>query len=302
MDNLKTYVYRFKDYLITERKLSKNTTDAYYNDLNQFIEYLLTRENILIIEEVFNIDTLDNFLIWLYGKGITGRSIIRKISSLSIFLRFLKIEGLINDNPSFLLNRPKTIKSLPKYLSVEEIEKFINAFDTSKPEGIRDRALFELIYSCGLRVSEVSSLNIGSVYFKESILQVFGKGRKERYVPIGERAKYELENYLKKGRPFLEKKRKYTDALFLNFRGDRITRKGIWKNLKEKALIAGIESNRICVHTLRHSFATHLLQNGADIKSIQELLGHKNIITTEIYTHLNMENIKENYNKYHIFG
>ena len=153
-----------------------------------------------------------------------------------------------------------------------------------------------------MRVSEVSALNIGSIYFKESILQVIGKGKKERYVPIGEKAKKELNNYLKKGRPFLEKKGKNIDALFLNFRGDRLTRKGIWKNLKEKALIAGIELDKISVHTLRHSFATHLLQNGADIKSIQELLGHKNINTTEIYTHLNMEHIKENYNKYHIFG
>jgi len=262
---------------------------------------LLTVDKLFSINDAFNIEILDDFLIWLYSKRIIAKSIIRKISSLSIFLRFLKLEGIIKDNPSFLLNRPKTVKRLPKYLTVEEIEKFINSFSNTKPEGIRDRALFELVYSCGLRVSEVSGLNVGSVYFKETILQVFGKGSKERYVPVGERALIELKNYLKNGRPLLEKKRKNTNALFLNFRGDRLSRKGIWKNLKEKAIIAGIDKEKITVHTLRHSFATHLLQNGADIRSIQELLGHKSIITTEIYTHLNMTQIKENYNKFHLY-
>lgn len=302
INDLKTYVYRFKDYLVTERSLSKNTVSAYYNDIMQFVEYLHGNINFIDIEEVFNIELLDNYLIWLYGIGIVAKSIVRKLSSLSIFLKFLKIEGIIKDNPSHLLNRPKAAKVLPKYLSLEEIEKFIASFDKLKPEGIRDRALFELIYSCGLRVSEVSGLNISSVYFKESILQVIGKGNKERYIPIGERALIELKNYLKEGRPFLEKRNKKTDALFLNFRGERLTRKGIWKNLKHNALIIGIDLKKISVHTLRHSFATHLLQNGADIRSIQELLGHKSIVTTEIYTHLNMSHLKESYKKYHFYG
>lgn len=299
LEEIKIHSYRFRDYLISERKLSENSTSAYYNDICQFLTYLKTREDIANNEDIYNIETLDAFLIWLYENGITSRSIVRKMSSISIFLKFLKIEGVIKENFSYLLNRPKTSKKLPNYLSVKEVEAFIDAFDITKPEGIRDRTLFELIYSCGLRVSEVSDLNVGSVYFKESILQVFGKGNKERYVPIGERAINELNNYLKNGRPFLEKDKKKTDALFLNYRGERLSRKGIWRNLKIAAILAGIKNKNFSVHTLRHSFATHLVQNGADISSVQSLLGHKNIVTTEIYTHLDMEHIRRVYNKYH---
>ena len=248
--------------------------------------------------DLTNVELLDNFVISLYGKNISPKSIVRKLSSLAIFFKFLKIEGIIEENPSYLLNRPKTGKKLPNYLTVLEIEKFIDAIDLNKPEGMRDRALFELVYSCGLRVSEVSSLDVGSIYFKESILCVFGKGSKERYVPIGERAIVELKTYIKNGRPKLLKKNKLANALFLNYRGDRLTRKGIWKNLKIIAMLAGLEEKKFSVHTLRHSFATHLLQNGADIRSVQELLGHKNIITTEIYTHLDMNYIRGAYKKY----
>ena len=250
------------------------------------------------IEDAFQISILDDFLIWLYQKGLEPKSIVRKLSSLSIFLKFLKIENIITENPAYLLNRPKVGKKIPNYLAISEVEKFIEYFDQTKPEGIRDRALFELVYSCGLRVSEVSALNIGSVYFEESILQVFGKGSKERYVPIGQTALKELKKYLNHARPLLERKNKRSEALFLNFRGERLTRKGIWKNLKIAAGMVGIDISKFSVHSLRHSFATHLLQNGADIRSVLELLGHKSIVTTEIYTHLNMNHIKEVYNKY----
>lgn len=296
-EDLQNLVYRFKDYISSERNLSKNSIDSYYSDILQFYEFLSNVNTPGDISGFFEIDILDEFLIYLSNKEIVNRSIARKISSVSLFLKFLKIEGVIEKNPGFLINRPRIGKKLPQYLTVSEIEIFINNFDIKKPEGIRDRALYELMYSCGLRVSEISDLNIGNVYFKERILQVFGKGSKERYVPIGEKAIVEINNYLENGRPFLLKN-KQSDALFLNFRGERLSRKGIWLNLKLNAALAGIKKE-ITVHSLRHSFATHLIQNGADIRGVQALLGHKNISTTEIYTHLDLSNLKESYNKFH---
>lgn len=300
IENIKIFIYRFKDYLVSERKLSKNTVSSYYKDLSQFLDFIKEDTEINDIAKATDIESLDKYLIWLYSKGMTSRSIVRKLSSITLFLKFLKIENVIEDNPSSLLNRPRIDKKLPKYLTLDEIESILNTFDISKPDGIRDRTLFELIYSCGLRVSEVSLLNVGSVYFKESILLVFGKGSKERYVPIGERAIKELKNYMTSARPLLVKKRKKSEALFLNYRGDRISRKGIWKNLKKALFSTDIEHKDISVHTLRHSFATHLIQNGADIRSVQALLGHKNIVTTEIYTHLNTEHLRKVYEKYHV--
>ncbi len=296
-EEIKLFVIRFKDYLLSEKKLSDNTNYAYYEDVWQFYEYLKDFEY-NEIEEYFTLNVIDEYIIYLYNKGITTRSIARKLSSISLFFKFLKLEEIIKENPSYLITRPKISKKMPAYLTVEEVEKFINSFDITKPEGIRDRAIFELIYSCGLRVSELCSLNLSSLYVKERVLQVIGKGSKERYVPIGERALDEINFYLKNSRPFLEKKNKKTEALFLNFRGDRISRKGIWKNLIINAKLAGIEKH-FSVHTLRHSFATHLIQNGADIRAVQMLLGHKSITTTEIYTHLDVEYLKESYKKFH---
>ena len=277
--------------------MSDNTNYAYYEDIEQFYNFLKEVDS-EDIKDNFTLDKIDGFLVSLYQNNISTRSIARKMSSISLFLKFLKIENIIDENPSSLINRPKLSKKEPIYLTIDEVELFISSFDIKKPEGIRDRALFELIYSCGLRVSELSELNIGSVYFKDRLLKVFGKGSKERLVPIGERAINEIEFYIKNSRPFLLKKNKKTDALFLNFRGERLTRKGIWKNLKQAAKLAGIKKN-FSVHSLRHSFATHLVQNGADLRAIQMLLGHKNINTTEIYTHLDISNLKESYNKYH---
>lgn len=291
-----TLTYRFKDYLISERKLSKNTVYSYYSDIEQFLQYI--NEN-KINEDFFSLETLDNFTIWLYQRGLTSRSIVRKLSSISLFLKFLKLEGIVTENKSYLLNRPKIDKKLPVYLTLEEIEKILNSFDNNTPEGIRDKALFELIYSCGLRVSEVASLNLSSIYLDESLVKVLGKGGKDRFVPLGERARKEIEKYLTCSRPKLLKKK--TDALFLNFRGERISRKGIWKNLKLACIKAGIDAKSITVHSLRHSFATHLLQNGADLRTVQALLGHANIITTEIYIHLDLDDLRDAYYRFNSF-
>lgn len=298
-DELKILGIRFKDYLISEKHLAENTVYSYYHDIKQFIEYLTNNTDTTDITNVFTLETLDNYVIWLHSSDISQRSIVRKLSSLSIFFTFLKIEGVIGESVMHLMHRPRLDKKLPSYLSTEELESLINAFDTSKPEGIRDRTLFELIYTCGLRVSEVSTLNITSIYHKEMILQVIGKGDKERYVPLSNRALNEINNYLQNARPRLLKKDKFIDALFLNYRGDRLTRKGIWKNLKKAALIAGLIPEKLTVHALRHSFATHLIQNGADLRSVQTLLGHKSILTTEIYTHLDVKHLEEAYSRYH---
>lgn len=295
---LKDYVFQFKDYLLSERKLAKNTVKSYYQDVLQFYEFLSLMEKYSKLEEYFSIDNLDEYLIYLGNKQLENRSILRKISSISTFLKFLKIEGVIKKNNSYLIDRPKTRQKLPEYLTLDEVERFIDSFELKKPEGIRDRTLFELMYSCGLRVSEISALNIDDFYQKERILRVFGKGNKERYVPVGERAVREILYYFKESRPLLEKKYKNNFAFFLNFRGDRLSRKGIWRNLKINAGLSGIKKD-FTVHSLRHSFATHLIQNGADIRSVQVLLGHKSINTTEIYTHLNIEHIKETYDKFH---
>jgi integrase/recombinase XerD len=298
LDELKTSNYRFKDYLATERKLSKNTVDAYYSDILQFIDYAAMQENISNLSDLFKLEFLDYFLIFLYNKGLEPKSIVRKLSSLSVFIKFLKIEGIITDNKSHLLNRPKTPRRLPVYFTVEEIEKFLNTFGQDTPAGVRDKTLFELIYSAGLRVSEVSGLNVTSVLFNQRLIQVIGKGDKERYVPLGERAMTELKNYISTARKILLKNKK-SDALFINYRGDRLTRKGIWKNLKAALIKAGLNYKKFNVHTLRHSFATHLIQNGADLRSVQALLGHKSIITTEIYTHLDIDYLHTAYEKYH---
>lgn len=300
-DDFVTLTYRFKDYIISERKLSRNSVYSYYSDIEQFLEYIKENNNEFLLREIFSLDFLDLFVVWLYNKNIKSRSIVRKLSTISLFLKFLKLEGIIKENNSYLLNRPKIDKKLPVYLSLEDIEKLLESFDKNIPEGVRDKALFELIYSCGLRVSEVSSLNVSSIYFDEDLIKVFGKGGKDRLLPLGDRAKNELKRYLEYARPILDKS-KNNDALFLNYRGDRLTRKGIWKNLKIAAVKAGIDFKKITVHSLRHSFATHLLQNGADLRTVQTLLGHSSIITTEIYTHLDLTDLRKSYDKYNVRG
>ncbi len=303
-EELENSLFQYKDYLFSERRLSKNTILSYYSDVRDFYNYLTDtnsnglKEEINNFESLFTLKIVDEYIIFLGSTEISARSISRKISAISLFIRFLKLEGKISNNISHLIERPKVIKKIPSYLTIEEVELFINSFDEEKPESLRDQALFELIYSSGLRVSELSDLDIDSVYKNDGVIRVFGKGSKERYIPIGNRALNLLEKYLNDSRPLLYRKKKPTKALFLNFRGERLTRKGIWSNLKIKAKILGIKKS-FSVHTLRHSFATHLIQNGADLLAIKEMLGHKNISTTEIYTHLDNSYLHEVYSKFH---
>lgn len=295
-------VVLFKDYLCSERNLSVNTIEAYNSDIVQFVSFIKEVSKDLIanlgdtsFSSIITIDIIDEFIIHLSQNTFENTSILRKISSISLYLKFLKLEKLIEENPSRFLIRPRTGMRLPIYLTVEEVEKFIDSFNSEKPCDIRDKALFELMYSCGLRVSEICALNIEDIFFDERLVKVTGKGDKQRLVPMGMRAIQNINEYLNNGRSMLVKSIKQ-NALFLNFRGERITRKGIWKNLKTKMQLLGIRKD-VTVHTLRHSFATHLVQNGADIRYVQNFLGHKSINTTEIYTHLDMHHIKEIYDK-----
>lgn len=295
---LEDSVAQFKDYLLSERNLSDNTVLAYHTDIVQFVHFLigLAEENETTVD-IFDIDHIDEFIIYLSQSSFENSSIQRKISAIALYLKFLKLEKIIKENPSRFLIRPKSGSKLPAYLSVEEVEKFINSFNLESVSGRRDRALYELMYSCGLRVSEVVSLHLEDVFFEERIVKVTGKGDKQRLVPIGQRAIEALKNYIVFARPVLEAKaKKRTSILFMNYRGDRLSRKGIWKNLKVAAMKIGIQKE-FTVHTLRHSFATHLVQNGADIRYVQNFLGHQNINTTEIYTHLDMKHIKEVYDR-----
>ncbi len=294
----------FKDYLCSERNLAANTIEAYNSDILQFVSFIkevsgksddLNSQGDTSFSSVITIDVIDEFIIYLSQNTFENTSIQRKISSVSLYLKFLKLEKLIDENPSRFLIRPRTGSRLPLYLTVEEVERFIDSFDEQKACGIRDRALFELMYSCGLRVSEICDLNIDDVFIDEKLVKVTGKGDKQRLVPMGARAIQNINDYLEKGRPQLVKSIKQS-AMFLNFRGERITRKGIWKNLKQNMQLLGIRKE-VTVHTLRHSFATHLVQNGADIRYVQSFLGHKSINTTEIYAHLDMHHIKEIYDK-----
>lgn len=291
----------FKDYLYSERNLAVNTIEAYNSDILQFVSFIKKVSNNsddwndTSFSSVITIDVIDEFIIHLSQNAFENTSIQRKISSVSLYLKFLKLEKLIDENPSRFLIRPRSGTRLPLYLTVEDVERFIDSFDAQKPCGIRDKALFELMYSCGLRVSEICDLTIDDIFIDEKLVKVTGKGDKQRFVPMGARAIQNITDYLEKSRPQLVKSIKQK-ALFLNFRGERITRKGIWKNLKQNMQLLGIKKE-VTVHTLRHSFATHLVQNGADIRYVQSFLGHKNINTTEIYTHLDMHYIKEIYDK-----
>ena len=233
------------------------------------------------------------------GDALSSRTISRIMSSLRSFFDFLIASKIRGDNPMDRLKPPPMTHSLPQVMSIEEVERFLAGIDTENNYGIRDRTLFELIYSCGLRVSEAVDMTLDSIFIGEGLIRVVGKGDKERLIPLGEEAEYWLRRYLADVRPFLVKPGKRDPHLFLNNRGEGLSRKGMWKRFKEIALRAQVEGK---IHTLRHSFATHLLRGGADLRSVQELLGHSDISTTQIYTHLNRKDLAEAHRKYHPRG
>lgn len=289
----KQLVFRFLDYLVSEKGLAWNTITSYRSDIECLLIFL-QRNGISLL----NMKRADfyAFLADCGENGLHNRSLARYSSAIKTFFKFLILEKIMEQNPLQDIESIKLEKKLPDYLQEKEINVFFNSIDHQTVLGKRDLALFELIYSCGLRVSEISDMKMSQLYLEENILRITGKGNKERLVPFGKRSKDYLLDYLYHSRPKLIKKP--VDYVFLNFRGNRYSRKGIWKNLK--SYMAKLFSGKnINVHTLRHTFATHMIQNGADLRSVQELLGHVDIATTQIYTHLEDKNLKKSYEKFH---
>lgn len=282
-------------YLKAERGLSENTVSSYGLDLQQFINYLSEHK----ITDLNDVDkqVIVDYLDYLMNKGKANASIIRCVTSLRKFFQSMKQDEKIQDDPMISIETPKGEKHLPEVLSIEEVEMLLNAPDTSQTLGIRNRAILELMYATGLRVSEVVNLKLEDLHLDVGIIQTMGKGRKERIVPIGDEAIVWINNYLNDARPELCKNKR-SPFLFVNFHGERLTRQGIWKNLKNEVKKAGISKN-VTPHTLRHSFSTHILENGADLRIVQELLGHSDISTTQIYTHISKKRLSKIYDESH---
>jgi len=282
---------RFRAHLLLVRKRSALTAEAYLRELDNLEAYLAGqgKEPLTATGE-----DLLCFLVWRHEKGLSRTTMARIVASVHSIYKFMKLEGLRGDDPSLLIRTPRQERVLPDVLQPEEVDKFLASIDLSTPNGIRDRALFELIYSCGLRISEASNLSFDRLFLKERLLRVLGKRKKERIVPFGDEAHYWLEKYIKEARPHLEKRKK-SNLVFLNQEGEGISRKGIWKRFSGIRAVSGVSAK---VHTFRHSFATHLLAGGADLRTVQELLGHSDISTTQIYTHIEEEALQGYHKEY----
>lgn len=288
--NWNRYIKDYQSYLRIERGLSKNTIENYGFDIERLCLFLEVNQ-IDVSPLKITDETLQQF-IYEIAKEVNPRSQARIISGLKSFFNYLIFEDYRNDNPLELIESPKTGRKLPDTLSVEEIDSLIAVIDLSSNEGERNRAMIETLYGCGLRVSELITLKISDLFFEEGFIKITGKGNKERFVPIGKFAQRYIEIYQKEIRSNLVIKKGFEDTLFLNRRGSQLTRAMIFTIIKSLAEKVGLHKN-ISPHTLRHSFATHLLENGADLRSIQLMLGHESITTTEIYVHLDRSFLKE---------
>lgn len=291
------YKNGFKAHLQLERSLSDATVQAYVADLDKFTQYLELHDGTASPTSI-RLSQLQGFLKWIGGLGMTASSQSRIISGLRNFFRYCLSEQIVTADPTELIDTPRLKRALPDVLSYEEIELMISKIDHSKPEGIRNRAILEVMYSCGLRVSEVVNLALRFLYMDVGFIRVIGKGDKERLVPIGSEAIKHIRIYLEHTRLKQVPKQGEEEVLFLNRRGSRLSRVMIFMIIKDLAARAGIQKD-ISPHTLRHSFATHLVEGGADLRAVQEMLGHESITTTEIYTHLDREFLRETVHKYH---
>ncbi|QTJ33770.1 site-specific tyrosine recombinase XerD [Dolosigranulum pigrum] len=284
-------------YLKIERGLSANTVTSYKRDIEKYLTFL-TEKKITQLDEVSRFEILD-FLQTLRQSGAADNSIIRMVSSLRKFHQYLKRESIVSDDPMQLIDTPKKASTLPKAISPQAIEQLLEAPDTTTPLGVRDRTILELMYATGLRISELVNLKLSDMHLTMGFIQTMGKGEKERIIPLGEIASQWLDHYLDGARVYLQDQSAETsEYVFLNSRGKGLSRQGVWKKVKQLALEAGIDQN-VTPHTLRHSFATHLLENGADLRMVQELLGHADISTTQIYTHITKTRLKQVYSDYH---
>lgn len=290
MNNL---IVHFKQYLIYEKGLSAKSVEAYLHDITLLETFLAEKA----LDKVTREDC-QAFLKDLYDKGIAPRSQARILSGVKAFYRFLLYDGKISEDPTELLDAPKIGLHLPDVLSIQEVENIINAIDLSTPEGHRNRAMAEVLYGCGLRVSELVTLRLSNLFFKEGFIKIVGKGNKERFVPIGSTAQKMVTLYVEGARQHLKIKNGEEDYVFLNRRGAHLTREMVFMLVKKWAKEANIEKT-ISPHTFRHSFATHLVEGGADLRAVQQMLGHESITTTEIYTHLDSDYIRSNIAQFH---
>ena len=295
--NWESEISEFKNYLKLEKGLSDNSIHAYVTDLYKLVQYLRDH-GFNDGPEYVTLAQLKDLMEWVNGRGISPRTQARIISGIKSFYKFLLIEEKVEKDPTALLEAPRVGRKLPEILTVEEIDTVINAVDTRKPEGQRNKAILETLYSCGLRVSELIDLKISNLFFESGFVKIEGKGNKERLVPISTKAIKEINLYLGEYRRTLKIHPSHEDILFLNRRGKKLSRVMIFtiiKNITKKLNIA----KNISPHTFRHSFATHLIDGGANLRAVQEMLGHESIITTEIYTHLDKEYLKNTITQYH---
>ncbi|MFN5136332.1 MAG: site-specific tyrosine recombinase XerD [Chitinophagaceae bacterium] len=291
------YKKGFKAYLQLEKSLSENSVEAYLHDVELLTQYMQSI-NELKTPDALELKHLQQFVKYVAELGMSTGSQARIISGLRQFYKFCVLEQITKKDPTVLLEAPKLKRKLPDTLSYDEIENIMNQIDLSKPEGGRNRAILETMYSCGLRVSEVVNLKISQLYLDVGFIRVIGKGDKERLVPIGSSAIKYINIYKDTIRTHIQPKKDKEDILFLNRRGAKLTRVMIFLIIKELAVKAGIQK-RISPHTFRHSFATHLVEGGADLRAVQQMLGHESITTTEIYTHLDREYLRKTLEQYH---
>jgi integrase/recombinase XerD len=296
---MEIFLKEYLSVLKLERNLSDNTISSYRNDLNSLIKFLDEKEINDLSEITYS--HLTEFFKVLNKVGLTSTTAARYFSSIKSFFSYLHKNNYIEKNPVERLSSPKLSKNLPIVLTIEEVESILLAADINTKLGLRDKALLELLYACGTRVSEIIILKISDLFLKEEVIRVFGKGSKERIVPIGSSAIRWVEDYLLKSRPLLEKRLKSENVLFLNNRGTKLSRMGVWKIINRYTKEAGIKKE-VHPHTFRHSFATHLLEGGADLRAVQEMLGHADISTTQIYTHIDRDFIKQVHKDFHPRG
>jgi integrase/recombinase XerD len=291
-----SYKKGFRSYLLLEKSLSQNSIDAYMRDIDKLTTFLEDRKALAPSEVILK--DLQQFVNWVNELGMTAASQARIVSGIRSFFRYCVEEEIVQTDPTILLETPKKMRLLPDVLSPEEIEQVIGAIDMSSAEGERNRAMLETMYSCGLRVTEVVNLRISNLYLHLGFIKVIGKGDKERLVPIGESAIKHINLYRDHVRTKMSIKAGNEDILFLNRRGAKLSRVMIFLVIKELVKKSGIQKS-VSPHTFRHSFATHLVEGGADLRAVQEMLGHESITTTEIYTHLDRDYLRETLQRFH---
>jgi len=292
-----SYIKGFRSYLKLERSLSGNSVDAYLSDIEKLVQYFQSVNLSPNLNEISTAD-LKAFISWLNELGMLASTQARVISGLKAFFNYLILEDIVVNNPMALIEAPKLSRKLPDTLNINEINQLIDAIDASKPEGMRNKAILEVLYGCGLRVTELTELKISNLFPQIEFVKVIGKGNKERLVPIGGVALKLLDLYMHQVRVHMKIKKGNEDFIFLNRFGAKLSRISIFNLIKSLAIATGIKKT-ISPHTLRHSFATHLIEGGADLRAVQEMLGHSSITTTEIYTHIDRDYLREVITHFH---